>query len=146
MNVFLPIAFIVIGMGSGFSIQSGDGSWYSSLAKPFFNPPSWIFGPVWTLLYILLGLTFSHLIQKENRQSINLFVAQSILNFSWSMIFFQMQRVDLALINIFAMWTLNIIIVFINRNDKKVFLLMFPYMVWISFAMILNLSIYIMND
>jgi translocator protein len=144
-NTFLPIVFLVIGMGSGIGMETGEGSWYQSLVKPNFMPPNWIFGPVWSVLYILMGISFSKIIQTKNKLAINLFIIQSIMNFGWSIIFFRMKMPESALIDIILMVILNIWIVLINRKNKQIVLMMLPYLLWISFATVLNSSICLLN-
>ncbi len=126
-------------------------TWYSTLNKPFFAPPNWIFGPVWTVLYFLMGVAF-YLIWKQGWQKKLIktagkyFLAQLALNFLWSPIFFGLRSPLLGLIVIVAMWT---VIVLTMRKfyavSKLAFYLLVPYLMWVSFATLLNAAILILN-
>jgi len=126
-------------------------TWYASLTKPAFSPPNWIFGPVWTLLYFLMGISF-YLIWKQGlknkkvKSAAKLFLAQLALNFVWSPIFFGLQAPLLALITIIALWVL--IVITIKKFyplSKPAFYLLIPYLLWVSFATALNTAIVVLN-
>lgn len=135
-------------LGSFFTI-SAISTWYSTLNKPFFNPPNWIFGPVWTTLYILMGISLYLLWtakKKGKGPAIKLFLIQLGLNFFWSIIFFGLQNPLLAFAEIIALW----IFIFLTiKQSLKIFkpaaYLLYPYLAWVSFASILNLFIVILN-
>lgn len=137
--------FLSLGMISGYLSHAGDNSWYQSLIKPYFNPPSWIFSPIWTILYIMLGVTFVKLWQQRNsnQMALYLFVFQFALNLAWSPLFFGLHRIDLAFINIIVMWLSTIFVLILSNN--KIRALMLPYLFWISFATLLNYEIYYLN-
>jgi len=124
------------------------GNWYQLINKPFFNPPNWIFAPVWTLLFFLMAISL-YLIsinQKKNIKSILLFISQLIFNFLWSYSFFFLHNPLLAFIDILIL----IVLVFLtykefSKINKTSGLLLIPYLAWISFASILNLSIVLLN-
>lgn len=126
-------------------------TWYSTLNKPFFAPPNWVFGPAWTLLYFLMGISF-YLIWRQDWKKKNIktagifFLIQLGLNFLWSPIFFGLRSPILGLINIVAMW---ILIAITMRKfyplSKLAFYLLVPYLFWVSFATILNLAIVLLN-
>jgi translocator protein len=126
-------------------------TWYATLNKPFFAPPNWIFGPVWTLLYFLMGLAF-YLIWKQGWQKKKVkdaglfFLAQLALNFIWSPIFFGLKAPLLGLIVIIAMWVLILITMrkFYPLSKLASYLLV-PYLLWVSFATLLNAAIVILN-
>lgn len=126
-------------------------TWYASLQKPFFSPPNWVFGPVWTILYILMGIAASIVWQKGLKKkairfALKLFLFQLVLNFLWSFIFFGFHLPKVALVEIIILWIaifLTIKTFFpINRSAA---LLMLPYLLWVSFATILNLGIVLLN-
>lgn len=125
--------------------------WYAYLTKPFFSPPSWIFGPVWTLLYFLMGVSF-YLIwrqgwkKKKIKTAGLIFLAQLGLNLLWSPIFFGLRSPLLGLITIAALWVLIIITMqkFLPLS-KLAYYLLVPYLLWVSFATILNTAILILN-
>jgi len=126
---------------------TGPGSWYANLIKPSFNPPGWLFGPVWTLLYIMMGIAFYLVLKKKNnRTAIALFIAQLILNTLWTIIFFGMRNPLFAFIEIILLW---ITILFTIREfydkSKTAAYLMVPYILWVSFASILTLTIHLLN-
>lgn len=153
-NLKLPISIgicLLIGFLSGFSTADSITRWYPTLEKPFFNPPNWIFGPMWTILYILMGFA-SGLVWKSKpsvtgkNKALLIFGLQLGVNALWSFLFFGIQSPTLAFIDIIV---LLILIVYsiklfkpINRMSS---MLLIPYLLWVSFATILNLSIIILN-
>jgi len=137
-------------LGTVFTISSIP-TWYSYLNKPFFSPPNWIFAPVWTTLYILMGISF-YLIwikgfkTRKVRDAVNVFGVQLILNAIWSPVFFGYKNIVLALAIIIIMWIyiVKTIRAFL-KVDKTAAYLLYPYLAWVSFATILNLSIWVLN-
>lgn len=137
-------------LGSIFSVDSIE-SWYSGLEKPSFNPPNWIFGPVWTALYFMIGISLFLFIikkgsRKEKRAGYWIFGVQLFLNAIWSIVFFGMHQIFLALIVIILLW----ISIFLNipaffRISKISAYLLVPYWLWVSFASVLNWAIWILN-
>jgi tryptophan-rich sensory protein len=126
-------------------------TWYAGIVKPAFNPPNWIFAPVWTTLFILMGISFyliweKGLDKKNVKLGISIFGVQLILNILWSVIFFGFQNPLLGLIEIIALWIailVNIILFYkISRTGAY---LLIPYILWVSIATFLNYSIYILN-
>ncbi len=136
---------ITVGVGAiaGFATASNIGGWYATLSKPVFNPPNWIFGPVWTLLYILMGIAL-FLIWKQpaslyKSNSLWLFFIQLLLNFFWSFLFFYFHKIGLAFVDIVALLVFIILTIFsFSRLSKKAAWLLVPYICWVSFATILN--------
>jgi translocator protein len=126
-------------------------TWYAALNKPFFNPPSWVFGPVWIMLYALMGISFfiiwkKGLNKKENKIAVSLFSAQLVLNALWSIIFFGLQNILFALIEIIMLWIFLVItIIKFYKIDKRAAYLLVPYVLWVSFATILTFFIFILN-
>ena len=137
-------------LGTPFTISSIP-TWYATLAKPLFAPPNWIFGPVWTLLYLLMGVSF-YLIwrQDEKKKKVktarNYFLVQLALNFIWSPIFFGLRAPLLGFIVIVAMWVLIVMTMkkFYPLSKWAAYLLV-PYLLWVSFATILNAAIVVLN-
>jgi benzodiazapine receptor len=126
-------------------------TWYASLEKPLFNPPNWVFGPVWTILYALMGIS-AFLVWREgirDRQvkiAIGIFAAQLVLNVLWSVTFFGLQMLLGGLVVILILWVailLSIITFF--RVSKTGAVLLIPYILWVSFATLLNLSLWRLN-
>ena len=143
---------LTLGVGAiaGLATASNIGGWYATISKPGFNPPNWIFGPVWTLLYILMGIALSliwkHPASPHRSNAIWLFFIQLFLNFIWSFIFFYFHNVGLALADIITMWIFIILtIISFSQLDKKAARLLVPYICWVSFALILNVAIYYLN-
>jgi benzodiazapine receptor len=149
---FLPeilgaVLYVGGGMAMGLLIHVGQGSWYMGLHKPSFNPPDWIFGPVWTVLYILLGIALGQIWKnrKKNPLSFLIFIVQMILNFSWSPLFFFAHLPGWALLDLSAMWFLTSLLFISNRKNLFLCGLLLPYFIWISFAWVLNHQIYKLN-
>jgi translocator protein len=125
-------------------------TWYASLIKPSWNPPNFLFGPVWTILYILMGVSFYLVIsQKKNkmvRLAIQPYYVQLILNTLWSIVFFGFKDLYLALINIAFLWIFIVLTILDFYKVKKLAAyLMIPYLLWVSFAAFLNLTVYLLN-
>jgi len=143
---------LVIGYLSGTVTRDSITTWYPTLVKPVFNPPNWIFAPVWTALYIMMGiaggLVWTKIESNENnvKKAFKFFMIQLGLNALWSFLFFYLHNPLLALIEIV------ILLLFIfetytqfKKIDKIAGYLFIPYLVWVSFAMILNFSIWWLN-
>ncbi|MBI4038125.1 tryptophan-rich sensory protein [Candidatus Daviesbacteria bacterium] len=131
------------GVGSIFTFSSIP-TWYVTLNKPFFSPPNWIFGPVWTTLYILMGISL-YLVWIKNKVP-TVFWTQLILNAVWSIIFFGLQNPSLALVDIVALWIAIVLTIkAFYPISKPASYLLIPYLAWVSFASILNLSIVLLN-
>jgi tryptophan-rich sensory protein len=130
---------------------TGPGSWYAQLAKPLFQPPDWIFAPVWTLLFILMGIALYLIWEQgterpEVRYAIYVFCMQFALNILWSFLFFGLQSPLLALLDIIVLWwaILATTMIFYKVRKSAAYLFL-PYFAWVSFATILNASIYFLN-
>jgi translocator protein len=137
-------------IGSFFTISSVS-TWYLTLNKPFFNPPSWLFGPVWITLYLLMGISL-YLVWnrgingKTSRIAITFFSIQLILNSLWSILFFGLKSPLYAFMEIIFLWAAILLtIIYFNRISKPASYLLIPYILWVSFAAVLNLSIFILN-
>ena len=145
------IGCLAVGFLGSFATTPAIPTWYQTLNKPIFNPPNWIFGPVWTTLYILMGISL-YLVwkkgfkNKKNKDAINLFLIQLGLNFIWSFIFFGFKNPQLAFVNIILLWAaIFITILKFWKISKWATYLLIPYILWVSFASILNLFIAILN-
>ena len=142
-KIILPIITFLIAWLGSLSTSYSDWSWYESLNKPPFNPPNYLFGIVWPVLYVLMAIV-SYL----NAQKIFiLYIMQIILNGLWSWLFFVLQSTAFAFLNIVLLIFLNVLILKQIRQDKAwvSVLLYSPYLIWICFASILNLAIIILN-
>lgn len=145
--VFLIIAFVPASIGAFF----GPGEWYANILKPSFNPPDWIFAPVWTTLYFLMAVSF-WLVWKAAPNDTefafprNLFFIQLILNAIWSPLFFGLQNPGLALIDLVFLWCFIIAMIYsFSRLSKLAAFLQAPYLLWVSFAGLLNFTIWQIN-
>ncbi|GGZ35577.1 sensory protein TspO [Echinicola pacifica] len=151
IHLILCIAgIVIIGSISGIANIGNIETWYSTLEKPGFNPPNNLFGPVWTILYGLMGLSL-YLIWvspagKERRDALKVFFIQLVFNFCWSFIFFYFHLIGLAAIEILILWGM---IIYMIRSfaaiNKWAAYLQVPYLAWVSFASILNISIWWLN-
>lgn len=144
------VCLILGGLG-GIVTVTGPGSWYSLLVKPAFSPPNWVFAPVWTMLFILMGIAL-WLVWNEGamspvaRRALGLFGAQFICNVLWSFLFFGLRSPLLGLADILVLWVLIIAtIALFYRVKKTAAYLLVPYLLWVSFASFLNYSIWILN-
>ena len=142
---------VAIGAVSGLFTAGNVTEWYTTINRPAWNPPNWIFGPVWTALYILMGICFYLIITKPARQSVRktafvLFLFQLVLNFFWSLIFFSMHEIGWALVEIGVLWMAILLTIFaVARISKPAAWLLVPYISWVSFASILNFTIWQLN-
>lgn len=148
-RILLLAAFLllVVGGGTAIGFSTLPGEWYAGLAKPSFNPPNWLFGPVWTALYVLIAIAGWRTWQRRrNGTSMMLWWTQLALNFSWSPVFFGLQMINLALTIILAL--LFVIVAFMvatRRVDRVSSVLFAPYAAWVAFATVLNISIAMLN-
>ncbi|TLG75448.1 TspO/MBR family protein [Culicoidibacter larvae] len=143
------IIVTLLGLLSGiFSINAGE--YYKSLILPVFAPPAWLFGPVWIILYILMGITFyfilTHADMQQRKIMLSMFIAQFILNFIWSGLFFTLQNNLLSVIDITLLWILLFIQqAFYSKYKPVAMWLMGPYFLWVTFASVLNYAILFLN-
>lgn len=151
-KVIIAVAVcLCIGFLSSFAVQTSVDTWYANLNKPSFNPPNWVFGPVWTVLYILMGIAagivwskgFYH---KWVKTAIYHFIFQLLLNGIWSIVFFGFKSTGLALLVILALLILIVLTIkwFKIVNKLSAYLLI-PYLLWVSYATVLNTSIWLNN-
>lgn len=141
--------FLLMAVGGGLAIGVATlpGEWYAGLTKPSFNPPNWVFGPVWSALYVAIALAGWRIWQRDRRgAAMKLWLAQMLANFAWSPVFFGAQRIDLAFGVILLL--LAFILAFIRvawRRDRIAVLLFLPYAAWVGFASALNGAISFLN-
>jgi translocator protein len=137
-------------IGSFFTVDAID-TWYTTLNKPWFNPPNWIFGPVWTFLYILMGISFyivwtSKKKSGDKRTATTFYLLQLALNTLWSILFFGLQSPTMALLEIVFFWlSLFFTITWFSKISRTAAYLLYPYIAWVSFAAILNGAIVWLN-
>lgn len=148
-NLRLLVLFIALTLGGGtlIGLANMPGAWYEALAKPPFNPPNWVFGPTWTVLYIMIGIAGARTFARDARSGAMVaWWAQLVLNFVWTPVFFTLQRPDLALAVIIALLlAIAGFIVLSWRRDRLTALLMMPYAGWVGFASVLNFEIWRLN-
>ncbi len=137
-------------IGSVFTTPSIPG-WYAALAKPPFNPPNWVFAPVWTTLYALMGIS-AYLVyekgsrRKEVRKALAIFGGQLLLNMLWSIVFFGAHMILGAAVIIVFLWGMIVASIWLFfRISKPAAYLLAPYLLWVSFATVLNISLYVLN-
>jgi tryptophan-rich sensory protein len=146
--VALPQLFGLI--GSAFTMPA-IAFWYADIVKSPLNPPNWVFAPVWTILYLLMGVA-AFLVwrngwgKKEVRLAMGLFFIQLTLNLLWSVLFFGLQSPGLALLEIIFLWlAILLTIILFHGINKMAGWLLTPYILWVSFAVYLNLSVWLLN-
>lgn len=148
--VSIVVCFLAAGLGTVFTSTTIE-TWYVELEKPFFNPPNWVFGPVWTVLYLLMAVSL-YLVwlrgieNREVRTGIAAFAVQLVLNVAWSGAFFGLRSPSVGLAVIIALWVaiLWTIVEFYGISKKAAYLLL-PYIAWVSFAVVLNFYIWGLN-
>jgi len=145
------IACLAAGAIGSIFTRSAIPTWYATLEKPTFNPPNWLFAPVWTLLYLLMGIAAFLVWRKglENRQvriALIVFLVQLILNALWSVVFFGLESPLYGLIVIVALWVAILFTVLkFYRVSLAASVLLWPYLLWVTFAAVLNSSIWLLN-
>jgi tryptophan-rich sensory protein len=139
-----------VGAIAGLYTAKAIPGWYATLNQPSFNPPNWIFGPVWTTLYIVMGISLFLIwklpASKQRNQAILLFMVQLALNFCWSFFFFYFKMIGVALIDILALWIM--IVIMLTRFYKLKPLAAYiniPYLLWVTFATALNAAYFLLN-
>jgi len=150
-NAFGLVGWLVVSFAAGWiGSRYLPGAWYASLAKPSWTPPNAIFGPVWSVLYVLMGLA-AWLVWRQAGfggagAALVWFVVQLVLNAMWSYLFFGRHRPDIAFVDIVALWlAILVVVVLFWRQDRAAGALMLPYLVWVGFAACLNFAIWRLN-
>ena len=146
LGLILLVTFVASGIGS-LTTSSFKEPWYSEIILPSFNPPSWVFGPVWTTLYIFMSVAaWSAWNKTSDKTILKIYFVHLFFNSIWSIIFFGFHQIFIALIDlgvilIFIIWLMKIY----YQVNKISFLLMTPYLLWSSYALILNATIFYLN-
>ena len=146
LGLILLVTFLASGIGS-FVTSSFKEPWYSEILLPSFNPPSWVFGPVWTTLYIFMSIAaWSAWNKTSDKKLLQIYFVHLFFNSIWSIIFFGFHQIfialiDLGIILIFIIWLMRIY----YQVNKISFLLMIPYLLWSSYALMLNGAIFYLN-
>lgn len=146
----LGVSLLAGALGSFFT-QSSVSSWFLNLNKPFFNPPSYLFGPVWTFLFILMGISLYLILvskadKKIKQKAYILFAIQWVLNIGWSFCFFYLRNPFLGFIEIIILLASIILTtIYFYRINKVAGYLFVPYILWVSFATVLNFSLWFLN-
>lgn len=147
-SLMLPLT--VGWIGSIFTRDSIKDGWYESLNQPSFNPPNEIFGPVWTVLYILMGISlymmWTQIPGRKRENALGVFALQLLLNFLWSLFFFYFKDIEIALLDIIALWISIVIMIWMFYRVKPLAgWLNVPYLLWVTFATALNIAYYVLN-
>ena len=147
ISILLPLS---LGAIAGMFTSQSVPEWYATLNRPSFNPPNWIFGPVWTTLYILMGISFFLIWKQEaskvRNRAILIFLLQLMLNFAWSFIFFYFNMIGLALVEIILLWISIVMMLVVFYKIKPIAsYINIPYLLWVTFATVLNASYYFLN-
>jgi translocator protein len=144
--ILAVVLCLAVGFTSG-QLTDTESDWFLNLEKPVIYPPGYLFGIVWTILYFLMGISLYLVIEKtKEKLPYILFGSQLVLNFFWTLIFFGLKNILFAIIEILVLWGLIIGTIFVFRkHSKTAAYLLIPYILWVSFATILTISIYLIN-
>jgi tryptophan-rich sensory protein len=147
--IFLVLFVEAVGITGALFTSPNIPGWYATINNPFFTPPSWLFGPAWTVLYFLMGISVFLLIQSKSKNKINaikLFWMQLGVNFLWSILFFGLRNPLLGLLDIGVLIVLIVLLIKASyKVNKSAAYLLIPYLAWVSFATLLNLFVVILN-
>jgi translocator protein len=147
--VWIVVCFAAAGIGGAVTTPK-IGTWYATLVKPTWNPPNWIFGPVWSTLYFFMAIA-AWMVWRQGgfvsaKLSLTLFGIQLILNVLWSCIFFGLQMPGLAFVEVHLLWaSIAVVMVTFWQRSMIAGILFFPYLAWVSFASVLNFAIWRLN-
>jgi benzodiazapine receptor len=150
-NIIGLVCWLLVSFAAGWiGSRYMPGPWYESLAKPTWNPPNAVFGPVWTLLYVLMGvaawLVWKRAGFRKAGTALTLFVAQLVLNGLWSYLFFGLHRMAAAFVDIVVLWlAILAVAVLFWRRVRAAGVLMVPYLAWVGYASFLNFALWQMN-
>jgi tryptophan-rich sensory protein len=143
------LLFLLLVMGGGLAIgaATAPGAWYQALQKPWFNPPDWLFGPAWSLLYILIAVAGWRIWRRDRSgAAMTAWWVQLALNFLWSPVFFGARQIGFGLVVVLAMLaSVLAFIALVWNRDRVAALLFIPYAGWVAFASLLNASIWWLN-
>ncbi len=147
-GLFLALCFAIAAAGS-IANSYGLIAWYPGLNKPVFNPPGWLFAPVWTVLYVMIAAAGARLVlapARDKEPAISLYFAQLGLNAAWSWVFFYGQAIGAAAVVICVLWLAIVATIWLAwTKDRIASLLLIPYLAWVSFAAVLNIAIWRLN-
>ena len=148
----IVLTCLAVGYFSSLITRENIPTWYVTLKKPIFNPPNWVFAPVWTILYIMMGIAAGRVWNKVDNDLQNVkkgmyfFIVQLALNALWSYLFFDIHNLFLSLIEIILLWLMIYeTMVQFKKVDKLASKLLIPYLVWVSYATILTASVWYLN-
>jgi benzodiazapine receptor len=150
----LPLSIVIpqaVGVSSAFATVGGVRAWYPALVKPWFTPPPWVFGPAWTVLYLLMGLALWLVWRRVGeeplaRRALAAYAVQLILNAAWSVLFFGLRAPGWALVEILLLWAaIAVTIAWVRPVSRMAAALLVPYWLWVGFATLLNGSIWYLN-
>ena len=153
-EIGLLILCILITLGAGglggFATATSIDGWYTTINKPSFNPPNYLFGPVWTVLYFLMGFALFAIMRlpksPQKSRVLLVFIVQLVLNTLWSFMFFKYHLIDFAALEMLVLWIFILaLIVGLVKFNRTIGLLQIPYLLWVTFAFILNCSIFYLN-
>lgn len=150
LGVSIAVCFAAAGIGSLFT-DPEIGGWYARIEKPSWTPPNWVFGPVWSTLYLMMAVA-AWLVWKDKGfagagLALSLFIVQLLFNALWSIFFFGLHNIGLALLDIILLWVAILLtILFFWRVEPWAGALMLPYLLWVAYASALNYSIWKMNS
>ncbi len=144
---FAAFILLVPGIGLVIGVLNVPGQWYAGLNKPPFNPPDWVFAPVWTILFLMIAVAgFRTFESKPRGAAMRLWWVQMALNFAWSPIFFSLHRIELAFVVIVALSGAILAFVWVqSRSDRVSAALFIPYAAWVGFATLLNGALFLLN-
>ncbi len=147
--LFVALCLAIGGLGAAVT-ETSVKTWYAALAKPPFNPPDAVFGPVWTVLYVLMGIAAWRVWRAVDRDTargpLTLFALQLALNLGWSVVFFGLQKIGAAVATIVVLWVAILVTMLAFRTvDRVAALLISPYLAWVTFAAVLNVAIWQLN-
>lgn len=149
--ITLAVCFGVGGMGALLTTQDSITTWYVQLQKPFFTPPDWVFGPAWTILYLFMAISafliwnrgFDH---PEVRLALKYFLIQLVLNGIWTPLFFGFHLILIAFMDIILLWwAISAAILAFKKISLRASILLIPYLIWVTYAAILNAAIWYLN-
>ncbi|WP_026475183.1 TspO/MBR family protein [Alkaliflexus imshenetskii] len=147
ISISLPLG---VGAIAGMFTAQAVPEWFASLNRPWFSPPNWVFGPVWTALYLLMGVSFFLIWNQgasRNRQlAVVVYFIQLLLNFAWSFIFFYFKMIGLALVEISLLWlSIVVMLLLFHRVKPAAAYLNLPYFLWVTFATFLTAGYFLLN-
>ena len=147
--ISVAVCFLAAGIGAWVTAASVN-SWYLGINKPPWNPPDWIFGPVWSALYLMMAisawLVWKTAESQKTRVALSCFALQLLLNVFWSILFFGLQQPGWAAIEIVGLWvSIAVTILLFSRQSKLAAGLLVPYLLWVTFAAYLNYTIWVLN-